>query len=194
MPIRRLPPSCTDCWVCRLPWRSVSEVTESVVSLPVHACAFVCVFVFSDKESKLTVIHGDVLKSELPYFDVCVANVPYNVRHDVPSVSFAVVLLVLRALPPSLWWSWAFCPLHGCAHTEAFSVTAVCLCPSRFPRALCSSCWHIGPCSDVLLSCSKRSSRCDCLPSGLCCRVCVHAHAGCTHAWCWPLLGWVPFR
>ena len=36
----------------------------------------------SDKEARLTVIHGDVLKTELPYFDVCVANVPYNVCHD----------------------------------------------------------------------------------------------------------------
>jgi hypothetical protein len=36
-----------------------------------------------DKEAKLTVIHGDVLKAELPYFDVCVANVPYNVRSVV---------------------------------------------------------------------------------------------------------------
>jgi uncharacterized membrane protein YbaN (DUF454 family) len=26
-----------------------------------------------------TVIHGDVLKVALPYFDVCVANIPYNI-------------------------------------------------------------------------------------------------------------------
>lgn len=25
------------------------------------------------------VIHGDVLKVALPYFDVCVANIPYNI-------------------------------------------------------------------------------------------------------------------
>lgn len=37
----------------------------------------------TDKESKLTVIHGDVLKSELPYFDVCVANVPYNISSGI---------------------------------------------------------------------------------------------------------------
>lgn len=28
---------------------------------------------------KLQIIHGDFLKVELPYFDVCVANVPYQV-------------------------------------------------------------------------------------------------------------------
>jgi len=28
---------------------------------------------------KLQVIHGDVLKVALPYFDVCVANIPYNI-------------------------------------------------------------------------------------------------------------------
>ena len=30
--------------------------------------------------SKLKVVLGDVLKADLPYFDVCVANVPYQVR------------------------------------------------------------------------------------------------------------------
>jgi 18S rRNA (adenine1779-N6/adenine1780-N6)-dimethyltransferase len=28
---------------------------------------------------KLTIIHGDVLKIDLPYFDVCVANIPYQI-------------------------------------------------------------------------------------------------------------------
>lgn len=28
---------------------------------------------------KLQIIHGDVLKVALPYFDVCVANIPYNI-------------------------------------------------------------------------------------------------------------------
>ena len=30
--------------------------------------------------SKLHVMVGDVLKTDLPYFDVCVANLPYQVR------------------------------------------------------------------------------------------------------------------
>jgi len=29
--------------------------------------------------SKLQLIHGDVLKVDLPYFDLCVANIPYNI-------------------------------------------------------------------------------------------------------------------
>ena len=33
----------------------------------------------TELESKLTVIHGDVMKTQLPYFDVCVANIPYQI-------------------------------------------------------------------------------------------------------------------
>lgn len=31
--------------------------------------------------SKLQIIVGDVLKMDLPFFDVCVANLPYQVGH-----------------------------------------------------------------------------------------------------------------
>mmetsp|Transcript_17691 Transcript_17691/g.57836 ORF Transcript_17691/g.57836 Transcript_17691/m.57836 type:complete len:265 (+) Transcript_17691:651-1445(+) len=30
-------------------------------------------------QSQLQIIHGDVLKTELPYFDLCVANIPYQI-------------------------------------------------------------------------------------------------------------------
>jgi 18S rRNA (adenine1779-N6/adenine1780-N6)-dimethyltransferase len=30
-------------------------------------------------EKKLQIIHADFLKSELPYFDLCVANIPYSI-------------------------------------------------------------------------------------------------------------------
>lgn len=33
-----------------------------------------------EHEKRLRIIHADVLRTELPYFDVCVANVPYNVQ------------------------------------------------------------------------------------------------------------------
>jgi 16S rRNA A1518/A1519 N6-dimethyltransferase RsmA/KsgA/DIM1 with predicted DNA glycosylase/AP lyase activity len=36
--------------------------------------------VHSPVSHKLQLIHGDVLKVELPFFDVCVANIPYQVR------------------------------------------------------------------------------------------------------------------
>ena len=29
--------------------------------------------------SHLQIIHGDVMKVDLPYFDVCVANIPYQI-------------------------------------------------------------------------------------------------------------------
>jgi 18S rRNA (adenine1779-N6/adenine1780-N6)-dimethyltransferase len=33
----------------------------------------------SEQENNLQIIHGDVLKVELPYFDICVANLPYQI-------------------------------------------------------------------------------------------------------------------
>ena len=33
----------------------------------------------SEVAKKLQVIHGDILKVAMPYFDVCVANIPYNI-------------------------------------------------------------------------------------------------------------------
>mgnify|MGYP001437539465 CR=1 FL=1 len=33
----------------------------------------------TEKEKNLTVIQGDVLKVDIPYFDVCVANLPYQI-------------------------------------------------------------------------------------------------------------------
>ena len=37
---------------------------------------------FADQitDSKLQIVLGDVLKVKLPYFDVCVANIPYYVE------------------------------------------------------------------------------------------------------------------
>ena len=40
-------------------------------------------FSFSPLQTKLQVIVGDVLKTELPFFDVCVANLPYQVTNQV---------------------------------------------------------------------------------------------------------------
>lgn len=42
--------------------------------------------------TKLQIIYGDVLKTALPYFDVCVANVPYN-------ISSAIVFKLLTHRP-----------------------------------------------------------------------------------------------
>ena len=29
--------------------------------------------------NQLQIIHGDVMKVDLPYFDICVANIPYQI-------------------------------------------------------------------------------------------------------------------
>lgn len=47
----------------------------------------------SDKAPRLQIIFGDILKTELPFFDVCVANVPYN-------ISSAIVFKMLAHRPP----------------------------------------------------------------------------------------------
>lgn len=47
----------------------------------------------SDKKDHLHIIFGDILKTDLPYFDVCVANVPYN-------ISSAIVFKLLAHRPP----------------------------------------------------------------------------------------------
>jgi 18S rRNA (adenine1779-N6/adenine1780-N6)-dimethyltransferase len=33
-------------------------------------------------KSKLDIVIGDILKSELPFFDLCVANLPYQVKSE----------------------------------------------------------------------------------------------------------------
>ena len=36
-------------------------------------------FILSDMERKLQIIRGDVIKMEIPFFDICVANIPYDI-------------------------------------------------------------------------------------------------------------------
>ena len=33
-------------------------------------------------KSKLDIVIGNILKSELPFFDLCIANLPYQVRRN----------------------------------------------------------------------------------------------------------------
>lgn len=37
----------------------------------------------TERAKHLKILHADVLKTELPYFDVCVANVPYNISSGI---------------------------------------------------------------------------------------------------------------
>lgn len=50
---------------CEIDPRMVAELQKRVQGTPLH--------------SKLEIRVGDVLKNELPFFDVCVANMPYQV-------------------------------------------------------------------------------------------------------------------
>ena len=70
--------------------------------------------------SKLHVMVGDVLRTDLPYFDVCVANLPYQVRSD---------LFIIHLQPQSK---------HTC--TTCISVSLFMMStPSRTTRAFVSS-------------------------------------------------------
>ena len=74
---------------------------------------------------------GDVLKTELPFFDVCVANLPYQI-----SSPFVFKLLLHRPFfryvsvccPSVSNWTVAFCPTLICyqvqrlPRTQAFSL------------------------------------------------------------------------
>lgn len=52
---------------------------------------------------KLQIIHGDFLKVELPYFDVCVANVPYQVsshKHSSSEADARLATALAQSLSP----------------------------------------------------------------------------------------------
>lgn len=50
---------------CEIDPRMVAELQKRVQGTPLH--------------NKLEILVGDVLKNELPFFDVCVANMPYQI-------------------------------------------------------------------------------------------------------------------
>uniref|UniRef100_A0A8B9RGH1 rRNA adenine N(6)-methyltransferase n=1 Tax=Astyanax mexicanus TaxID=7994 RepID=A0A8B9RGH1_ASTMX len=54
---------------CELDTRLVAELQKRVQCTPL--------------QSKLQILIGDVLKTELPFFDVCVANLPYQVQYTI---------------------------------------------------------------------------------------------------------------
>ena len=57
--------------------------------------------VFRPLQSKLEILVGDVLKADLPFFDVCVANLPYQVSTYVSVVcSLSLSLSLSLSSPP----------------------------------------------------------------------------------------------
>lgn len=64
---------------------------------------FIYLFIFRPMQNKLQILVGDVLKTDLPFFDVCVANLPYQVEAFLPLrvIEFlSGVLTSRRDLPP----------------------------------------------------------------------------------------------
>ncbi|GMH73119.1 hypothetical protein TrRE_jg772, partial [Triparma retinervis] len=61
----KLLPQCSSLTAVEYDPRMVREVTKRVEGTSEH--------------HKLTVVQGDALKTAFPYFDVCVANVPYQI-------------------------------------------------------------------------------------------------------------------
>lgn len=68
--------------------RMAAEVTKRVQGKP--------------EQKRLEVMLGDVVKTELPYFDVCISNTPYQVRTEslFKCSGFGVVTISHRYPPP----------------------------------------------------------------------------------------------
>ena len=76
----------------------------------------------SSAANRLQVMLADVLKAELPYFDVCVANVPYN-------ISSAIVFKLLAHRP------FFRCAVIMFQEEFALRLSAKCVCIPAVPRA-----------------------------------------------------------
>ena len=84
----------------------------------------------TDLAKKLQVIHGDVLKVALPYFDVCVANIPYNISSPLlfkllkhrPFYRSAIIMFQVKNLHSAL------VPQY---FTVVLKLTGVLACPVR---------------------------------------------------------------
>lgn len=51
-------------------------------------------------QNKLQILVGDVLKTDLPFFDVCVANLPYQVaRFPVVTFDFILCTILISTFP-----------------------------------------------------------------------------------------------
>jgi len=102
----------------------------------------------TDGASRLQIMFADILKVDLPPFDVCVANVPYN-------ISSSIVFKLLAHRP-------FFRCVSYCGYD--FNATFPTALPtpnlSSPPFMLIAFLWHCR-----LLSCFRRSLPCGCVPS-----------------------------
>lgn len=70
------------CIAVELDPRMAAEVTKRFQSTP--------------SQKRLEVILGDVMKTQLPYFDVCISNTPYQVRSLSLSLSLTPIARQLK--------------------------------------------------------------------------------------------------
>ena len=82
--------------------------------------------------SKLQVVVGDVLKTELPYFDVCVANLPFQVQslsQEYINHASCVLIMIMMwddeyVTVPIIYWVISTCTIYEsrtlASNTNAF--------------------------------------------------------------------------
>jgi len=78
----------------------VAELQKRVMGTPV--------------QQKLQMMVGDVLKADLPFFDVCVANMPYQVPPPLPHELLSLSLFATTVTPFSSF----FCATCGISCRE----------------------------------------------------------------------------
>lgn len=77
-------PKVKKCIAVELDPRMAAEVTKRVQGKP--------------EQRRLEVVLGDVVKTELPHFDVCISNTPYQVKNPVHHSCVIIIINVLRYL------------------------------------------------------------------------------------------------
>jgi SAM-dependent methyltransferase len=90
--------------------RMAAEVTKRVQGKP--------------EQKRLEVMLGDVIKTDLPYFDVCISNTPYQVRFRIYICPLAAGwLMCADILAPHLQVA---CPLPGAADMYSHVSEGIC--------------------------------------------------------------------
>lgn len=153
-------------WTSKKSAVHVSGISNSV---PTHlvTSAFLFFFLQSKKilffyrpmQNKLQILVGDVLKTDLPFFDVCVANLPYQVE-----VFFSFLLISCDIFISSVTFLNRADFIAVCLQTSASSAflqvqraTEMLFLPVLFPTYIYSL-WCI--CSGAPCWCSRESSPC----------------------------------
>lgn len=82
-------------------------------------------------QKRLDVILGDVMKTELPYFDVCISNTPYQVYTFSHSNIHSTWLTVFKDFFPSYIQAFGYTAGSSCLHSHVcFVIVAIIICQS----------------------------------------------------------------